>query len=326
VIFLKRTLLIYNPASGRQVFKKHLSNIEKRFQENNHHLDVFQTEYPRQATEIAYRACQERYDYLIIAGGDGTFNECLNGIMKSEYRPIIGHLPAGTGCDIANTLGIKKNIDKALDVFFSNHMVLMDVVKANDRYFTYVSGNGAFIDISYVTDSKMKKKFGWIAYIFKALEELFTIPKMPMKATYDNGVCEGVFSLILIINSKLVAGMNLIYKPILDDGKVDVVMYRNIYPFNWISYLGSYFFPFWSTPLIKRFRTSELKIETTTKSRWNIDGESGGVGNQNIKVCQKAIAIVINKKVSNKHFKYQNQDIAQTCSIAPLQSEQGILD
>jgi diacylglycerol kinase (ATP) len=299
-------MLIYNPASGRQKFGKSLPRTESRFQENGYDLTVFPTEYPRQATEFAQKACLEKYDYLIIAGGDGTFNECLNGIMESEYRPIIGHLPAGTGCDIAHTLGISKNIDKALDLFFANEPVRMDVVKSNDRYFTYVSGNGAFIDISYVTESKMKKKFGWLAYLLKAFEELFTIPKMKMKATYDNGVVKGVFALILIINSKRVAGMNLIYKPILDDGMVDVVMYRSIYPFNWISYLGSYFFPFWSTPLINRFKTKELKIETNTTSRWNIDGESGGVGNQNIRVCRQAIQIVVSNKIKDKYFKHRN--------------------
>lgn len=301
-------MLIFNPASGRQNFKKHLSMIEKRFRENGHHLDVFQTEYPRQATEIAFQACEKRYDYLVIAGGDGTFNECLNGIMKSDYRPVIGHLPAGTGCDIAHTLGISKNINKALDVFFENEPVLMDVVKANDRYFTYVSGNGAYIDIGYMTDSKMKKKFGWIAYLFKALEKWFTISKMHMKATYDDGVLEGVFSLILIINTKRVAAMNLIYKPILDDGKVDVIMYRSIYPFNWIAYLISYFFPFLSTSFVKRFRTAKLKIETDTKFRWNFDGELGGLGDQNIQVCQKAIQIVVKPKIKKKYFKYQTQN------------------
>jgi len=308
-------MLIFNPASGRQVFKQHLSMIEKRFRDNGHHLDVFQTEYPRQATEIALRACDEKYDYLIIAGGDGTFNECLNGIMKSDYKPIIGHLPAGTGCDLAHTLGISKNIDKALDVFFGNEPVLMDVVKSNDRYFTYVSGNGAFIDISYVTDSNMKKKFGWIAYLFKALEELFTIPKMRMKVIHDNGSFEGVFALILIINSKRVAAMNLTYKPILDDGLVDVVMYRSVYPFNWIGYLWSYFFPYWSSPIVRRFKTAELKIETNTKSRWNVDGESGGIGNQNIRVCQKAISIVINRKIRNKYFRFQNQEEVGSCAV-----------
>ncbi len=299
-------MLIYNPASGRQKFSQHLERVESRFRNHGHDLAVFATEYPRQATEIARRACVENYDYLIIAGGDGTFNECLNGIMDFDRRPIIGHIPAGTGCDIAHTLGISKNVDKAMDVFFGNEPVRMDVVKSNDRYFTYVSGNGAFIDISYVTDSKMKKRFGWLAYIFKAAEELFTIPKMRMKAVHDNGSVSGVFSLILIINSKRVAGMNMIYKPILDDGKLDVVMYRNLYPFNWIAYLSSYFFPSWSTPIVIRFRTETLKIETDTKSRWNVDGESGGLGNQNIHVCRQAISIIVPDKIKDKYFRHRD--------------------
>lgn len=299
-------MMIYNPYSGKQKFVNHLESTINKFRNSGYDIDLFETKHPGQATEYAKQACQGNYETLIIVGGDGTFNECINGLMDFDKRPKIGYIPAGTCCDIGMTLGLTKNVDKAIKNILTNDFVKMDVVKSNDRYFCYVSGNGAFIDISYVTDSKLKKKIGYFAYLIKGAEELFTIPKMKLRVTHDNGEFKGTFSLILVINSKRVAGVNMIYKPSLDDGLVDVVMYRSLFPFNGLLYLLSLLLPFWSTPIVTRFKTSQLKVVTTTKSRWNIDGESGGYGNQNISVCRHAIEIIVPSKIQKKYFRNQN--------------------
>jgi diacylglycerol kinase (ATP) len=305
VIIVIKTFLIYNPKSGRQIFTQHLDHVIDRLKRSGHEVIAWGTEYPGQGTLLAKRACEEHAELVIIVGGDGTFNECLNGIMQCHDRPRIGYIPAGTGCDLAHTLHLSKNIDKALDNIIHNRTVKMDVVKANERYFIYVSGNGAYIDISYVTDSELKKKIGGFAYIIKGAEELFTIPKMRMRITHDGGEFRGSYSLILIINSKRVAGINMIYKPQLDDGMVDVVLYRYLWPFNNLIYFLSFILPFWSTPLIKRFKTHHIKIMTDTRSKWNFDGEGGGIGNQEIHVCRKAIEIIVPDK-ARKHFYHQD--------------------
>ncbi|MFH0993276.1 MAG: YegS/Rv2252/BmrU family lipid kinase [bacterium] len=300
-----RTMIVYNPMSGKQTFAGHLQYVVKRLSLNNHTVTTYQTAYPGQATELARKACEDRFDRLIIVGGDGTFNECVNGMMDFAYRPTIGYIPAGTCCDIGHTLGLSKDVPRAVDNILSNTAVKMDVVKANDRYFCYVSGNGAYIDISYVTDSRLKKKIGYLAYIIKGAEELVSIPRMRMRVIHDGGEIRGRFSLILIINSKRVAGINMIYKPTLDDGLVDVVLYRYYFPFNNIIYFLSFFLPFWSTPLVKRVQTSKLKVITDTKSKWNVDGESGGYGNQDVRVCRQAISIIVPASTKQKNFPSQ---------------------
>lgn len=299
-------MLIYNPASGKQNFKHRLESILAVFVANDFAVDTFETDRTGRATEYARQACIDQYEVLIIVGGDGTFNECVNGLMEFDKRPMIGYIPAGTCCDIGMTLGLTKNVNKALSIIIHHQPVKMDIVKANDRYFCYVSGNGAFIDISYVTDSKLKKKIGYFAYLIKGLEEFFTIPRMKMSISHDGGQTRGIYSLMLIINSKRVAGVNMIYKPSLDDGLVDVVLYHSIPFFNAIVYILAFLIPFWSTPLVTRFKTSQMKIVTNTKSRWNVDGESGGIGNQNIEVCRHAISIIVPPKIKKRYFRNQN--------------------
>jgi len=307
VIAVIKTFLIYNPKSGKQQFEPRLHQVVDRLTKNGYDVKAFGTEYPGQATELARLACKEKCELLIIVGGDGTFNECVNGLMDFPNRPKIGYIPAGTCCDIGHTLGLSKDINLALDNIMKNQSVRMDVVKANDRYFCYVSGNGAYIDISYVTDSRLKRKIGYLAYLVKGVEELFTIPKIRMRVTYDGGEFRGTFSLILIINSKRVAGINMIYKPYLDDGLVNVVLYRHLWPLNNIIYFLSFILPFWSTPLVKRFKTGNMKVITSTRSKWNVDGESGGQGNQEIHVCKQAISIIVPASARKRCFPNQNQ-------------------
>lgn len=305
---MKKTYLIYNPKSGKQKFHNSLNHVMAKLNEHGHNVTPFATEYIGHATELAKKACREQADQVVIVGGDGTFNEVVNGLMDFDKRPQIGYIPAGTCCDIGHTLGLSKKVHQSLHVMLKNTPVNMDIVKSNDRYFCYVSGNGAFIDISYVTDSKLKRRIGYFAYLIKAMEEMFTIPRMRMRVIHDGGEFSGKFGLMLIINSKRVAGINMIYKPELDDGKVDVVLYRNIFPLNLVLYLTSFLLPFWYTPLIKRFKTSSLRVITNTKLRWNVDGESGGIGNQDIHVHKQAISIIVPEHIKKRYFKHQNEE------------------
>lgn len=298
-------MLVYNPKSGKQNFEKKLDYVMERFKPHFHDIFVYATEYPNHATDLSEIACKENYDMLVIVGGDGTFNECVNGLMKHETRPKIGYIPAGTCCDIGMSLGLSKNIKKSIDIILTGLPVKMDIVKTNDRYSCYVTASGAFIDISYVTDSKLKKKIGYFAYLVKALEEIFTIPKMKMTIHHNDEVYKGVFSLVMIINSKRVAGVNMIYKPSLDDGLVNVVLYKNIFPFNFYLYILAFIFPFWSTPLVTRFKTERMEIKTESKAKWNIDGEYGGQGNQIIEVANKAIEVIVPQKIKKRYFKNQ---------------------
>lgn len=304
---MKKCTIIYNPKSGKQDFADKADYVVKRIESSGYIVNAQETCCQNEATELARKACIEMVDLLIIAGGDGTFNECVNGLMHSHYRPTIGYIPAGTCCDIGNTLGLSKDVKKAVDNILNGKIVKMDVVQSNDRYFCYVSGNGAYIDISYVTDSKLKRKIGYLAYIIKGAEELLTIPKIRMRVKYDKGEFKGNFSLILLINSKRVAGINMIYKPTLDDGLINVVLYRYLIPFNNIIYFFSFILPFWSTPLVKRFKTKNLSITINSKSRWNVDGESGGIGNQEITVQKQGISIIVPENTKKRYFRHQPQ-------------------
>ncbi len=301
-----RCQIIYNPESGKKKFVNYLDYVESRLIKAGYQVDIAATKKQKHAIDLAKKACEERYDLLVISGGDGTLHECVNGIAVSQYKPKIGYIPSGTACDLANTLKIPKNVSKAVDIILTGVPVKMDIVKSTNGYFMYVTAIGTYVDISYVTNSKLKKHFGYFAYIFTGIKEFFTIPRIKTKIIHDKGIYKGYFSLILVINSQKIAGFDFVNRPILDDGKVDVIIYRYI-PFinNFLYFLSIISGPR-VLPFVHRFRTSKLEIYNNHSHKWNMDGEESKSGNLNIEVIKQAIEIIVKPSVKAKFFKEQS--------------------
>lgn len=302
---MKTCRIIYNPTSGKKEFANHLDYVVRRIEDEGYKVTIEATVRPKHAIGLTKKACEDKVDLLVISGGDGTFHECLNGISKSDYRPIVGYIPSGTACDLANTLKIPKDVELAVDIILGGEVVKMDYTNTNKGSFIYVTAIGTYVDISYVTDSKLKKYLGYIAYLFTGIKEFFTIPMIKTKIEHDNGFLRGYFSLILVVNSKKVAGFNIVNKPILDDGKVDVVVYKYIPLFNNLIYFISFLLSPKILPGVTKFRTANLKIYTNHPHKWNMDGEEADSGNLVIQVQKQALNILINPKIKDKYFKEQ---------------------
>lgn len=302
---IKNCIIIYNPESGKKDFVHHLDYVVKRLQDSGYNTSVIATERPRHAINLAKEACLSKVDLLVISGGDGTIHECINGIATCEYEPEIGYIPSGTSCDFASTLKIPKNVIKAMDIILEGEAVKMDIAKSNNGYFLYVNAIGTYVDISYVTDSKLKKYLGYLAYLITGLKEFFTIPMIKTKIEHDKGTISGYFSLIMVINSRKVAGFNIINKPVLDDGLVDLLVYRYIPLFNNLIYFISFVIGPRFLPGVHRLQTSKLKIFTDHHHKWNTDGEESNSGNLHIEVKKQAIKVIVRPSVKNKYFKEQ---------------------
>jgi len=300
-----RCQIIYNPESGKKDFVNHLDYVESRLTEVGYQVDIIATKRPKHAIVLAKKACEERYDLLVISGGDGTLHECINGIAVSEYKPKIGYIPSGTACDLANTLKIPKDVTKAVDIILEGIPVKMDIAKCNNGYFLYVTAIGTYVDISYVTDSRLKKHLGFLAYLITGIKEFFTIPIIKTKIVHDKGTFRGYFSLILVVNSQKIAGFDFVNRPVLDDGYVDVILFRYIPLFNNLLYFISIVSGPRILPFVYRFRTSRLKIYTDHHHKWNMDGEEANSGNLNIEVIKQAIEIIVKPSVKSKYFKEQ---------------------
>ena len=296
-------LLLYNPVSGRARIKKYIRPIKKYFDKKNVAIDFYESQAPHDLETKAHQAASD-YDVFLVAGGDGTVNEVVNGMMKSEVRPILGVLPFGTANDIAGILKISRFYKRAINMFMKETPVLMDVNMINDRYFVYTIASGVLTRISYDISRRTLRKYGYLAYVFEGAKDLLTDYKMPIEIAYDDKKLKGDYMMVLGLCSTRVGGFRLKYfsKPKLNDGVFELMLFRHVKHFRTFKIL-SYF--------LKRGRklkendqivSSAFDIKTDAKVVWNADGELSTKGNITVKVLKEQIKVFAHPKIKRKFF------------------------
>ena len=165
-----RARVICNPASGGGTcdpdqLRKNLSDFD---------LDWIDTESPEDATEAA----REWSDGLIIvAGGDGTVNDVINGIGMAGFPEgvTLALLPTGTGNDFAATLAIPERVEEAEAVIRQNRVRTLDVARVRsedigERFFINVATGGIGAQISEANYEELKSRWGKLSYLRASLE------------------------------------------------------------------------------------------------------------------------------------------------------------
>ncbi len=167
----KRALVVINPISGKRTTKTQLFDITELFSVNGLETTVYTTRCKGDATEIVKRRGAD-YDVIVCRGGDGTFNEVVNGMMTLEKRPLLGYIPAGSTNDLAKTLQIPAGDNvEAIDIILNSQPLWNDVGSFNKNlYWCYTASFGAFTDVSYETPQALKNMLGRAAYFVEAVE------------------------------------------------------------------------------------------------------------------------------------------------------------
>ncbi len=293
---MKRLLFIFNPAAGRGKIKGKLYDIIDAFVKHGYRVSIYPTQHKGDATSIV-KSEVDPYDLLICAGGDGTLNEVVSGMMTAGKSVPIGYIPAGSMNDVGHSFKISRNIMSAVNNILTGKPYSMDIGKFNDKYFIYVAAFGAFTDIPYTTSQKNKNAIGHLSYYLEGIMKLSDLKEKHVKIQYEDKVIEDKFLVGLITNSLYIGGFkNPNYeKTSLNDGLLEALfikMPKNIYDLQMIvSALLSY-------KIVPNFmyyiQTSKFTI-TSEHMEWTLDGEYGGAHtNVLIENNCKAINILCN--------------------------------
>lgn len=220
----KKVLVIINPCSGRYTVRNQLLHIADDFTKAGFETTVYTTQKRGDATEYAKQFAGQ-YDLIVCRGGDGTFNETVNGILASGIDVPLGYIPSGTTNDFANSLNIPTTAKKAIDLICSAEPQYLDMGQINNgRFFCYTASFGVFTKCSYSTSQKFKNVFGYSAYVVEGLKELRGFKPMPMRIECDGTVYEGEYAFGAISSSLNIGGI-IKYKPediSFDDGMFEL--------------------------------------------------------------------------------------------------------
>lgn len=277
----KKILFVFNPVAGRSQIKNHMVDILQILSKAEYKVVC----YPTQARGDARRIVREREDdylYVVCAGGDGTLDEVVSGMMENPDKPFvpIGYIPAGTTNDFAASLHIPSDMIEAARVVANGRTFRCDLGLFNESdYFTYVAAFGIFTGTSYSTPQELKNQLGHLAYILQGMTELGNMRAYHMQVVSEEKMIEGEFAFGMITNSRSIGGFSNITGSEVDlqDGLFEVTMIRMPKnPLEMSEIIMSISNPAMNSDMVINFKTARVVLNCDESVAWTRDGEYAG--------------------------------------------------
>lgn len=279
MMIMKRARIIYNPTSGREIFRKHLPEVLEKLEVAGYEASCHATTCAGDATVAAKIAVERGFDVIIAVGGDGTLNEVVAGIGGFEKRPKLGLIPMGTTNDFARAVHIPRKIDEAIDIIIKGDTLPVDVGLLNEeRYFINIAAGGRITELTYEVPSKMKTVLGQLAYYLKAIEMIPSIKATHMHIDIDGEVFDGSAMMFLCGLTNSVGGFEkLAPDASINDGLFTVIVLKecNIADFIKLATLalrGEHL----SDERVIYKKANRVVVKSDEEVHLNLDGEYGG--------------------------------------------------
>lgn len=275
---MKKVKLIYNPNSGEKKITNQLDNIIKIYQKYNYILIPYRLS-KHQHISKAFLDMDETYDHLLIAGGDGTVDIVLNAMKEFNVDIPIAILPTGTANDFAKALNISLDINNAVKDILNSEPKSIDIGKINNKYFINVASAGMFTDVSQKINPELKNYMGKVSYYITGIEEALHLRKFNINVNSKEVMYKGDMYLMLVFNGKTAGNLNLAYKAEVDDGYLDVIIFKAMpIPKSipvLISILKGEHLDTYNESEILYFKTKKVRIDCCDGLLTDIDGERG---------------------------------------------------
>ncbi len=275
----QKILLVYNSKAGKGLFVPRLADVVDMFVKAGYRVEVYPTQKPKDAIEVA-QSVNGYIDMIVAAGGDGTLDEVVTGIVRSGRDIPIGYIPVGSTNDYATSLNMSTSVLGAAGDIVGGEPQAVDIGEFNNDVFVYVAAFGAFTDVSYDTNQDMKNLFGHLAYIFEGMRRLADIKSYHARVEVEGKVHEGDFIYGMVTNSVSVGGIRgMTGKNVyLDDGAFETMLIHT--PTNPIE-LNEIITALLTgniemSSLVEYYHTDHIHIISDEEIPWTLDGEYGG--------------------------------------------------
>jgi diacylglycerol kinase (ATP) len=224
--------VVVNPASGKGRGARLLEPVLSTLARATGGARVAHAVSSRAGDEvnIAQQALAEGYRRLVAVGGDGTWSNVGNAILRSGREAALGLVAGGTGCDLAKSLAIPaQDVAAASDVVAAGRTRAIDVGTVEARHFLNVVGFG--FDIAVIEDSwRVRYLRGAPLYLYCAVRQLYLFPGFTVEMAVDGQPPRDADMLMLVIANARVFGGGFHIAPDADlsDGALDAVVFDNM--------------------------------------------------------------------------------------------------
>ena len=266
--------IIVNPEGGKGKSLKALAKVEQILKDKNVEYVVHKTERPGHATEITRELSKEPDTNIIMMGGDGSFNEILNGVENFD-NVTLGIVPCGSGNDFIKKSGHPLDTEKALEVVLNGNVEYCDYIQLDDRRCLNVLGGGMDVDVllNYATRKHGPAKVRYYMSLFHVLAHARF---HHLRLTVDDGEpMERSVFMIGVGNGGIIGG-GIPICPSADpyDGELSIVVVNEMKKSKILVELPG----FLSAKHVKKpytevFSGKKLRLEVLDDSKFEVDGE-----------------------------------------------------
>lgn len=298
-----RWRVIVNPASGRPDGGAGWRAIESELQAAGVDFDVVRTGQPGHGAELARAALLQGHRRIAVAGGDGSVNEVVHGIMNAGLadtrETTLAVIPTGTGNDWARTLGVSRRPAEIARVIAAGRTMLHDVgaidLPGRDparRWFINVAGAGYD---AYVTERVPRPVPGAFTYLKIALQGLAAFRPPLVRITADGATLEGRMLLAFVANAQYCGNrMHVAPTARVDDGLLDLLAVRElslaaVLPKLVKLYSGRIL----GDPAVTHRRARRVRIEASPPTVIQADGQIVGATPAEFSLLAQALRVVV---------------------------------
>ncbi|MDQ4076320.1 MAG: diacylglycerol kinase family lipid kinase [Chloroflexota bacterium] len=299
-----KATLVFNPAAGQRTVRAHLRNVVGYLAEHGWVVEWKETTPEVSATELAKEAVAHDAEVVIAAGGDGTINGVVNGLV-GHPNVRLGILPTGTAnvwaweSGVANISLLGPNLEVAGRVLVEGTTLLMDVGKADDRYFLIMAGAGLDGLVIQRVDLKAKRYWGALAYAWTAVREALKYRGATVRIRVDGVEIVRNAWLVTISNSKLYALVPLAMDASVTDGLLDVGIFAGR---SWPQFLrhtiNVILRRHMRDPEVEFLRGREIRITSSPQLPVHVDAEPLGSTPMTFTVVPRALHVIVPREMA----------------------------
>lgn len=300
--------VIVNPNAGRRKGEKDWLEIAALLNDAGIEFTNIFTEHPNHAVKLARKYVESGFKKIIVAGGDGTLNEVVNGVFTQTKYPtrdiILAMIPVGTGNDWGRSFNIPTNYKMAIELIARQKILVQDVGKVQyiskdlpkQRHFINMAGLGFDAMVAKRTNKvKREGKSGPFSYLISLFSSLINYNHKKVKIKMDDANLNAdVFTMSVAICRFNGGGMMQAPNAIPDDGLFDVTVITRLSRLLVIrSVKKLYDGSFVKMPQVKSFRSQKVEIESNPPMYLETDGESMGHTPMSFEVIPLSIQVVV---------------------------------
>jgi YegS/Rv2252/BmrU family lipid kinase len=330
-------LLIFNPTAGpRAELRRDLERVISYLEERGWHVTMRETRKSGDATELARAAVAAHCKAVLVAGGDGTIHEVVNGLVGSETA--MGVLPAGTGNVWAKEIGLPTltltqpdRLLAAARMLVDGEVRWVDVGRAGDHYFLNCAGVG--FDSTVVTQieprTRTTKQLGLLAYLSAGIWVARDFGGVRSTIVIDGHTVRTKMILVFVSNIRYQGGLfNLTPEARVDDGLLDVRVFRGLGP-SWVMrhIAGVFTHRHLRDPAVSHYQGQRVAIYTEEPFPVQLDGEPVGIMTPvSLEVVPRSLRVLVPRAVQPDLFAHAGDGYPVLPSLPPRSRIQRFYD